>query len=92
MVQRWGQAQRLGRLKAKLTEIEGAIQKLLDMVERSHMDLDDPALVERLRQHKANRVRLNDEITLASSITSAGSPSITPPKLDRLSGVMREAL
>ena len=38
------------------------------------MDLDDPALAERFRQHKAKRARLGDEITLASSASSTGTP------------------
>ena len=84
--------QRLGRLKAELTETEGAIQKLLDMVEKGHMDLDDPALVERLRKHKANRARLNDEIGLGTRPASAGPLTITPSKLERISGLMRDAL
>jgi DNA invertase Pin-like site-specific DNA recombinase len=50
--------QRQGRLKAELTQIEGAIQKLLDMVEKGLIDLDDPALAERLHKHRSNRTRL----------------------------------
>ena len=56
------------------------------------MDLDDPALAERLRHHKANRSRLSDEIALANSASGTGSLSITPAKLDRLASAMREAL
>jgi hypothetical protein len=56
------------------------------------MDLDDPALGERLRRHKTNRARLNDEIALASDPTSTGSPTITPLKLERLAAHMRQAL
>ena len=84
--------QRLGRLKAELTEIEGAIQQLLATVEKGLMDLDDPALAERFRQHKAKRARLNDEITLAGNASNTGTISITPAKLDRLAGAMRDAL
>src|ERR1019366_6994258 len=70
--------QRLGRLKGELTETEGAIQKLLDMVEKGLMDLDDPALAERLRKHKDTRAKLKDEIALASGSLSTGSLTITP--------------
>ena len=84
--------QRLGRLKAELTATEGAIEKLLEMVERGQMDLDDPALAERFRQHKAKRARLSDAITLASTASRTGPLSITPAKLDRLAGAMRDAL
>ena len=47
-----GRRLRLGRLKAELTETDGAIQQLLTLVEKGLMDLDDPALSERLQQHK----------------------------------------
>ena len=83
--------QRVGRLKAELTETEGAVQKLLTLVEKGHMDMDDPALAERLRQHKANRHRLNEEIGAVSGAGSPGKMSITAAKIDRLSAAMREA-
>jgi site-specific DNA recombinase len=76
--------QRLGRLKAQLTEAEGAIQKLLAMVEKGLMDVDDPALAERLRRHKGDRTRLNDEIGLADSPSTTGPLSLTQAKLDHL--------
>jgi site-specific DNA recombinase len=84
--------QLLGRLKAELTETEGAIQQLLALVEKGLMDLDDPALAERFRQHRAKRERLGDAITLASSASPGGPLSITPAKLDRLAGAMRNML
>ncbi len=59
--------QQLGRLKAELTETEGATRQLLAMVEKGLIDLDDPVLAGRLRHYKANRAKLNDEIALASS-------------------------
>jgi hypothetical protein len=83
--------QRQGRLKAELTETEGAIQKLLDMVEKGLMDVDDPALAERLQRHKLNRTKLTQEIALANQPIT-GPLTITPKKLERLSGQMREAL
>ena len=83
---------RLGRLKAELTEVDGALQKLMGMVERSLMDLDDPALGERLRHHKENRHRLTDEIDRASVDGSVGPGAITQEKLERLSAAMRQHL
>jgi site-specific DNA recombinase len=76
--------QRLGRLKAQLTEAEGAIQKRLAMAEKGLMDVDDPALAERLRRHKGDRTRLNDEIGLADSPSTTGPLSLTQAKLDHL--------
>jgi site-specific DNA recombinase len=84
--------QRLGRLKGRLTEAEGAIQQLLAMVEKGLMDLDDPVLAERLRLHKGERTRLNDELELAASPFTTGPLSVTQAKLDRLAGAMRGAL
>jgi site-specific DNA recombinase len=83
---------RLGRLRAELTSVEGAIQKLLGMVEGGLMELDDPALSERLQQHKANRRRVAEEIEQTSAQGTASPTSITPAKLERLSTAMREAL
>jgi site-specific DNA recombinase len=64
----------------------------LATVEKGLMDLDDPALAERFRQHKARRARLNDEISLAGSASHATTLSITPAKLDRLADAMQEVL
>lgn len=47
-------------------------------------DVDDPALVERLQQHKLNRNRLTHNRTLAPL-------TITPKKLERPSSQMRQA-
>jgi hypothetical protein len=82
---------RQGRLKAELTQTDGAIQKLLDMVEKGLIDLDDPALVERLQRHRSNRTRLNQEIAAAGQLTT-GPLTITARKLERLSSQMRELL
>jgi len=68
------------------------MQTLLANVEKGLIDLDDPALAERLHTHKANRTRLNDEIALAARTADQGNLTITPAKLERLSGAMREAL
>ncbi len=84
--------QRQGRLRAELTEVEGAIQKLLAAVEKGLMDLDDPALAERLHRHKINRARLAEEIALAARADVPGQMSVTPAKLERLSSAMRKVL
>lgn len=67
-----------GRAQGRLAETEGAIQTLLDMVEKGHMDRDDPALAERMRKHKANRARLNDEIALAGGTVTVALLTVTP--------------
>lgn len=45
----------LGQLKADLTETEGALNRLVSMVEKGLMDVDDPTLAERLKALKAKR-------------------------------------
>ena len=56
------------------------------------MDTDDPALVERLRRHTADRARLTDEIALAEAAHSPGHQPLTHAKLHRLSDAMRQGL
>ena len=56
------------------------------------MDLDDPALIERMARHKANRVRLRQNIELTDQATAGPARTITPAKLDRLATAMQSAL
>jgi site-specific DNA recombinase len=56
------------------------------------MDMEDPALAERLRHHKTNRLRLTDEMASHSGAEIPGKMSITSAKIDRLSAVMQDTL
>jgi site-specific DNA recombinase len=56
------------------------------------MDMKDPALAERLRHHKTNRLRLTDEMALDSGAEIPGKMSVTSAKIDRLSAVTQDAL
>ncbi len=58
----------LGQLKSDLTETEGAINRLVGMVEAGLMDVGDPALAERLEALKAKRASLQSQISTASAI------------------------
>lgn len=56
------------------------------------MDLDNPALADRLQKHKANRARLQEEIAVTTGAVAAGAASITPATLERVSIAIREKL
>jgi hypothetical protein len=49
----WHRSQ-LGQLKSELTETEGALKRLVGIVEAGLMEVDDPALAERLKPSKPN--------------------------------------
>ena len=80
------------QIKADLTETDGAIRRLLGMVETGLMDLDDPALKERMTALKAKRTDLTRQLETASIPLPAQSPILTDAKLDRLSTSIRSAL
>ena len=84
--------QHLGRLKRDLTETKASIDRLLELVEKGRMDMDDPVFAERLDRHKTNRIRLIDEITLAEATQPSGYRPLTSARLDRLSDAMRKGL
>ncbi len=84
--------QHVGRLKAELTRVNGSLDRLLELVEKGGMDMDDPALVERLRRHKADRARLTGDIALADTPQSPRHQPLTSTKLRRLSDAMRQGL
>ena len=63
-----------GQQQADLTETEGAINRLIGMVETGMMEVDDPALAVRLKALKAKRVGLQSQITNASAAEPAQQP------------------
>ena len=86
------QRSQLGQLKADLTETEGAIKRLLGMVEAGLMEIDDPALRERMAVLKSKRKELTAQIEHASDLQPANRPHLTEDKLRRLSQAVRAAL
>ena len=86
------QRSQLGQLKADLTETEGAIKRLLGMVEAGLMEVDDPALRERLSALKTKRKALTGQLERASDLQPANRPHLTEAKLHRLSETVRAAL
>ena len=86
------QRSQLGQLKADLTEVEGAIKRLLGMVEAGLMEVDDPALRERMSALKTKRKTLAAQIEQASDLQPGNRPHLTEAKLHRLSETVRAAL
>jgi site-specific DNA recombinase len=82
----------LGQLKSELTETEGAINRLVGMVEAGLMDVGDPALAERLKALKAKRASLQSQISTASATEPAQKQRLTEAKLNKLSVAIRSAL
>ena len=80
------------QLKADLTETEGAIGRLLGMVETGLMDINDPMLKERMNALKTKRSNLVRQLETASTPPPAHGPVLTEAKLDRLSASIRSTL
>jgi DNA invertase Pin-like site-specific DNA recombinase len=86
------QRSQLSQIKAELTETEGALNRLLGMVETGLMEIDDPVLRDRMMALKAKRLALNAQIEQASDLQPANRPHLTEAKLQRLSEAVRAAL
>ena len=81
-----------GQLKADLTETEGAINRLVGMVEVGLMNVNDPALADRLKALKTKQASLQSQISTASATEPAQKHRLTEAKLNKLSGAIRSAL
>ncbi len=83
---------KLGQLKSDLTETEGAIARLVGMVEAGLMEIEDPALAGRLNALKAKRAALQSQIGSASATEPSQKHRLTEAKLGKLSVAIRGAL
>jgi site-specific DNA recombinase len=81
-----------GQLKSDLTETEGALNRLIGMVEAGLMEVGDPALAERLKTIKAKRAALQSQIVTASAHEPAQKQRLTEAKMNKLSVIIRSAL
>ncbi len=81
-----------GRLKGELSETEGAINRLLLMVEAGLMDVADPALRDRLNALKAKRSDLQHQLKPSSITLNASGSILTEAKLAKLSSAIRIGL
>lgn len=83
---------RLVQLRHLHKEAEAAITRLLTLVEKGLMDPDDSSLRERLVGLKLRRDELAAEVVDLSKRASNDQSSITPEKIKRLSGLLRDKL
>ncbi len=86
------QRSQLSELKTELTETEGAIKRLLGMVEKGLMEVDDPALAERLRNLKTKRAELQRQVDGGSANNPAQRNILTEAKVVRTAEAVRGAL
>ena len=82
----------LAQARKALTEAEGRIDRLLQMVEQGLMSPDDPALKERLDTAKVARHAAVARVRLLERPEGTGDSMITPEKIDGLATVLREML
>ncbi len=81
-----------GRLRGELSEIEGAINRLLGMVEAGLMEIGDPALRDRLNILKAKRSNLEHQLKESTTTSKTSVQMLTETKLAKLSSAIRIGL
>ncbi|MCC5983840.1 MAG: recombinase family protein [Rhodobacteraceae bacterium] len=81
----------LARMRSDHAETKAAITRLLELVEKGVMDLEDPELRQRLIDLKFRRDELSDEITAMSRRMTEAAPQITVEKVRALSELLRNS-
>jgi site-specific DNA recombinase len=79
----------LAQRRAELTDTNAAITRLLELVEKGVMDMDDAAFRDRMVKLRFRRDELADEINTLNWRLSAATPAITPEKIKALSDLLR---
>ncbi len=83
---------RLAQGRRNLTEAEGRLARLLELVAKGLLELDDPTLKEQIDAAKLARTAATELVRLLGTPGPAGSACITPGKLQKLAVAAREAL
>jgi site-specific DNA recombinase len=81
----------LARMRSEHAQTKAAITRLLELVEKGVMDLEDPELRQRLIDLKFRRDELSDEITAMSRRMTEAAPQITVEKVRALSELLRNS-
>ena len=84
--------ERLAQARRGLTEAEGRVARLLEMVEHGLLAIDDPALKERMDAAKLARQEAADRVRFLEASRAASSAAITPEKMAQLAVATRSAL
>jgi site-specific DNA recombinase len=82
----------LTRMRTSLREVEASLNRLLQMVEKGLIDLEDPTLAERLVGLRLQRDELTNDIAAARQRAANNQPVITPEKVDQFALLLRENL
>ena len=82
----------LAQARRAVTEVEGRIDRLLQMVEQGLMSPDDPALKERLETAKTARHAATERARLLDRHHATDAGLITPEKIDRLATALTNAM
>ena len=83
---------RLAQARRGLTEAEGRVARLVGMVERGLLALDNPALKDRMDAAEMERQQAAEQVRLLEAPGAAGTAAITPDKLQKLAIAVRAAL
>jgi site-specific DNA recombinase len=79
----------LAQARRALTEVEGRINRLLALVERGLIDVNDPSLKERLDSARLARQAAGERVRLLDGAAKAGGAKITSEKLRALAAALR---
>ena len=83
---------RLDKLRHSHKDVQKALSRLLELVEKGLMEADDPNLKERLLGLKLQRDELTTEIDDLQHRIASGEPEITPEKVKQFALLMHEKL
>jgi site-specific DNA recombinase len=79
----------LAKLRHEHTAATAGIARLLELVEKGPMEAEDPAMRERLVALKLQRDQIAREIGELQHRMASSAPTITPEKVDRAGGLLR---
>jgi site-specific DNA recombinase len=79
----------LAQAKRAFTEAEGGVNRLLELVERGMIDLNDPTLKERLDNARLGRQAAKERVRLLDGAAASGTARITGEKLAALATALR---
>jgi site-specific DNA recombinase len=82
----------LAQARRALTEAEGKVGRLLELVEQGLIDVNDPSLRERLDNVRLARQAAVERVRLLVAARAGGSVEITADAVTQLSTALREAL
>jgi site-specific DNA recombinase len=87
-----GAKARLAKLRHDHTGAAAWITRLLELVEKGLMEAEDPAMRERFVALKLQRDRIAKEIGDLQNRMAGSTPTITPEKVARIGGLLRDKL